>query len=777
MLFFKKFRKPLLACFLAAASVLPAPAQVQTLKKIIDQQTPAPPPAPAEKPDDVKTRLLQWQKEAREALARLEDPAAAGSQPAGITAADLEERRRDTEQTAMNIGRYLKAMDDAVTQSKTVHAARDESAAWVSFKEQPPYSIMMLDELRNEQDAIQGKLSSYESSMVVFQKTLSAVLNEAKVNEEIVNKLPVNGDDVAKWRLDAARTKSRLLAVRAGLIQCNCEILGYQIAVAKTELSLLGRKIKVAKAGARFSKEDLNKIDVATTDRKASFRKEMEAVVKRQKAAALTRKQEQAALDALVAAAPEGKPPEGFEMAKFRVDIADERVETLQTISEVFENLIQLEVFTLDSYRDRKAFLDAATEDAKAKSLTSLKELLDRLRAWEVFASNEISGVSADLSKLDARSASVAADDPRLPPLAEQRKIKAEKLAVYQRLIQSVIAELKLLERWTADYTPKKEEEGKFYQGASSLATKAWDVVKSIWSFEVTHTEEKFEVDGQVFTKKTPVTLGELLRALLFFTIAYWVLARIANKIQRGMVGRGHVADAQAKTLRNWAMIVVGVFLAIGTLSLLKIPITVFAFFGGALAIGLGFGSQTLIKNFICGIIVLFERKIRVGDIVDVGGLTGTIIEINTRSSVLRGGDGKETLIPNSYFLDNRITNLTLSNRRVRRTLTVGVAYDSKAQDVTATLKEIVERHGLVLKEPAPIVTLDGFGGSGLDFMIYFWTEFNDKTNGDVVASDIRFMIEKRFGELDIKLAAADRDMPVRMAQPLQIEWINKPVE
>ena len=773
MLFLTKFRKPLLACLLAAASALPAPAQVQTLKKIIDPQTSAPPPAPAEKPDDVKTRLLQWQKEAREALARLEDPAAAGSQPAGITAADLEERRRDTEQTAMNVGRYLKSLEEAVTQSKTVQAARDESAAWVSFKEQPPYSIMMLDELRNEQDAMRGKLSSYESSMVVFQKTLSAVLNEAKVNEEIVNKLPVNGDDVAKWRLDAARTKSRLLAVRAGVIQSNCEILGYQIAVAKTELSLLDRKIKIANAGARFSKEDLNKIDAAAADRKASFRKEMESVVKRQKTAVLTRKQEQAALDALVAAAPEGKPPEGLEMAKFRVDIADERVETLQTISEVFENLIQLEALTLDSYRDRKAFLDAATEEAKAKALASLNDLLDRLRAWEVFASNEISGVSADLSKLDARSASVAADDPRLPPLAEQRKIKAEKLAIYQRLVQSVAAELKLLERWTADYTPKKEEDRKFYQGASSLATQAWGVVKSIWFFEVTHTEEKFEVDGQVFTKKTPVTLGELLRALWFFTIAYWVLARIANKIQRGVVGRGHVAEAQAKTLRNWAMIVVGVFLAIGTLSILKIPITVFAFFGGALAIGLGFGSQTLIKNFICGIIVLFERKVRVGDIIDVDGVIGTVVEVNTRSSVIRGADDVETMIPNSLFLENRVTNWTLSSAKMRRSLRVGVAYGTEPQTVMAILTESAARHGLICKHPEPFAVFEDFGDNALIFSLYFWVELGGNTSAMVVTSDLRLMIEKRFSDAGIGIPFPQRDLHLRTDQPIQVQLSN----
>ncbi|RYD18690.1 MAG: mechanosensitive ion channel, partial [Verrucomicrobiaceae bacterium] len=178
-----------------------------------------------------------------------------------------------------------------------------------------------------------------------------------------------------------------------------------------------------------------------------------------------------------------------------------------------------------------------------------------------------------------------------------------------------------------------------------------------------------------------------------------------------------------------------------------------------------------LIKNFISGIIVLFERKIRVGDIVDVGGMSGSVTEINTRSSVLRGGDGKETLVPNSYFLENRVTNLTLSNRRVRRTLSVGVVYGSEVSLVLATLKECVERHGLILKDPAPIVTLDDFGDKALVFMLYFWTEFNDKTNGDVVSSDIRLMIEKRFTELGITLAGADQELAVRMALPPDMDW------
>ena len=734
---------------MACVAILPQPAaaQVQTLKKVLESQQPAA-PAAAEKPDDAKARLQQWLKEAREALARFEDPAAAGSQPAGITAADLEERRRDAEQTVITIGRYLTTLDTAAAAGKAVQAAREAGAAWVGFKEKPPYPITMVDELRNEQDAVRGKLASHESSLVVFQRTLDEVLAETKAQEEAANKLPVGGDDVAKWRMEAARAKSRLLAARAGVVQSNCEAVSYQIEVAKQELALLERKIKAAKAGASFSKEDLSKIETASDERKNAYRKELEAIAKRQKPAQAARKQERVAFDELVAAAPVGTQPPGLELAKLRMEVADERSDTLQTISESLENHIQLENLIFEAYQNRRAFLDASDQVARDKALASLNFLLDRIRAWEIFSGNEIPGVEADISRLDSRAASIGADDPRSALLVEQRRVKVEKLAVFQRILQGIVSQRKLLERWVDDFTPKKEEKQDIYHGVSNLASKSWALVKSVWSFEVTHTEEKFEVDGQVFTKKTPVTLGELLRALFFFSIAYGLIARISKRIQRSVVGRGHIADAQAKTLRNWAMIVVSVFLAIGTLSLLKIPITVFAFFGGALAIGLGFGSQTLIKNFICGIIVLFERKIRVGDIVDVGGLAGTVTEINTRSSVLRGADGKETLIPNSYFLDNRITNLTLSNRRVRRLLLVRVSVKAPVQMVVTILKECVERHGLILKDPTPFVTLEDIVENANIFGIYYWTEFNDKTNSDVVASDLRLMAEKKIGEI-----------------------------
>jgi small-conductance mechanosensitive channel len=260
-----------------------------------------------------------------------------------------------------------------------------------------------------------------------------------------------------------------------------------------------------------------------------------------------------------------------------------------------------------------------------------------------------------------------------------------------------------------------------------------------------------------------------LLRALLFFFIGYRISSALATRIQNSVVERGHIAEAQARTLRTWLMIVVGVFLAIGTLSFLKIPLTVFAFFGGALAIGLGFGMQTLIKNFISGIIVLAERKVRVGDILDVDGIVGTVSEINTRSSVVRGFDGVETMIPNSVFLENRVTNWTLSSAKVRRDVRVGVAYGTPPHKVMDILKESAGRHGLILKDPEPIAVFEDFGDNSLIFVLYFWLELGDNTSSTVVASDLRLMIEKQFTESGIGIPFPQRDMHLTTEKPIEV--------
>jgi small-conductance mechanosensitive channel len=770
----------LAACFLTAILPPPAAGQITSLKKLADASAPAQ-PAPPETPEEARDRLTQWLQDARDSLARLEAPEATTSLPEGISAEELADRRRDLEQMILTSSRSLKNISAVTDARKALEGSRNEDAAWTSFKENPPYSLLMVDELLNERDAIQVKLTSYESSLTNLEGLLVNILSSTKISEDNVSAKIVElqqatpaTQEAAKWRLEAARTKSRQLAIRADGIKTSGESLRVRIADAKIELSLLERKIRIAKSNSRFNDEDLAKITKLSEARKLALRKEQDTLARRLKTAMATRAQAQDALDALGPTPPAGKPPEGLDLAKFRLEVAEGRVDTMQSLGEGLDGLIQLENIVWESYQNRRSLINATDPADRSKASDALVALLDRARAWEKVLENEMAGSSADLSKLESRAASISAEDPRFSLLNEQRATKSENFAMLQRFAQVVSAQRKLLQRWTADFADPSQKTD-WFQRISSLGVTSRSALAKIWSFEVMSFEDKVEVEGRTITGSIPVTLGMLLRALSFFIIGYWIFARLAKRLQKSLVTRGHIADAQARTLRKWAMIVVGMFLAIATLSFLKIPLTVFAFFGGALAIGLGFGTQTLIKNFISGIIVLAERKVRVGDVLDVEGIIGTVIEINTRSSVIRSADDVETMIPNSLFLENRVTNWTLSTRRMRRSLRVGVAYGSSPQQVIEILTESTDRHGLICKEPAPFAVLEDFGESALVFQLYFWLELKGKTNPMIVTSDLRLMIEKRFVEADIRLPFPQRDVHLSADLPLQVEWAGKP--
>lgn len=738
-------------------------------------EKPAKEAAPAaETPEATEARLQQWLKEARAAFTRINEPGAESQLPEGIDAAALADYRRDLEQIILGINRHQKILASIPEARKALEVARAADAAWTGFTDKPPYSILMIDELVNQQDSIRGKAASYRSSLELFGRTLTGIQDEARRDEESDRRVLADAadnpgnDSAAKWKLTANRAKSRSLALRATYLQSNVALLQDQAEAAKIQLSLLDRQISIAKKNPSFSEEDLAKVKKAAADRKAALRKETAAIRKRLQDANAVKIRMQATLDALLKATPAGTPldqtPE-LALATVKMEASETRVESLQVVAETLESLEQLESYIPDAYQNRRVLMVSRDQKEREAALRELRTRFDRLNAWDIVAGNELVAIHADIGKQESRATSIAGEDPRLLPLHEIRAALWDKQTVKQRVSQSISTQRRLLKRWLDEFDQSeiaKPLTEKVSQGAAFTR----DCLKRIWGFEVFHYDDTVMIGGVPITEKRGVSLGRFIVAFVFFGIAYVILRRINNRLQSVVVRRGHVAEAQAKTLSNWLMIVIGFLLAVATLNFLKIPLTVFAFFGGALAIGLGFGTQTLIKNFICGIIVLFERKIRVGDIVDIGSGPGTITEINTRSSVLRGGDGKETLVPNSLFLENRVTNLTLSNRRVRRMLSVRAAPASSPQQVADILKECVERHGLILKEPTPIVTFEDLAETANLFAIYYWTEFNEKTNADVVASDLRFMIEKRFSETGIERTAAVKNEPVKTNSP-----------
>ncbi|WP_306535528.1 mechanosensitive ion channel family protein [Geobacter sp.] len=294
-----------------------------------------------------------------------------------------------------------------------------------------------------------------------------------------------------------------------------------------------------------------------------------------------------------------------------------------------------------------------------------------------------------------------------------------------------------------------------------------------IWNFELFAVEDTVEVGGQKIITSRGVTVGKSAGAVILFFAGYMVIAFLGRRLQRVLVSRFGVNEQNANVMRRWLVAVFAFILLVLTLNLARIPLTVFAFLGGALAIGVGFGTQTLIKNFISGILLLIERKVRVGDIVEVEGVVGRVTEVDIRSSTVLGFDGVETLIPNASFLENKVTNWTHTSPQMRRVLRVGVAYGSPVQAVSEVLMECAGRHGLILNTPEPVVLFEDFGDNSLIFALYFWIEMLPQVNALKVASDLRFMIEKRFAEKGIIISFPQRDVHFDTGRPLKVHIVS----
>jgi small-conductance mechanosensitive channel len=223
---------------------------------------------------------------------------------------------------------------------------------------------------------------------------------------------------------------------------------------------------------------------------------------------------------------------------------------------------------------------------------------------------------------------------------------------------------------------------------------------------------------------------------------------------------RSRGMDANIIQVVRRAIYILGlIVLSISALDLLNVPLTAFAFISGAVAIGVGFGAQNIINNFISGWILIWERPISINDFIETGGVSGTVEEINTRSTKIRRVDGVHLLVPNSKLLEETVTNWTLEDKLYRCTVRVGVVYGSDVDKVKSLLEKAVVDHDLILSEPAPQVIFEDFGDSSLVFDAYFWVYSVGDKSAREIRSDIRFTVNHLFSDNDIAIAFPQRDI------------------
>jgi small-conductance mechanosensitive channel len=259
------------------------------------------------------------------------------------------------------------------------------------------------------------------------------------------------------------------------------------------------------------------------------------------------------------------------------------------------------------------------------------------------------------------------------------------------------------------------------------------------------------------------VTVGQLVLISLLLCAGVYG-GRIVQQIAARRLAKGHMQPDAAHALERILFYVIVVAVAMTALSLLHIPLTAFAFISGAVAIGVGFGAQNIINNFISGWILMSERPVRIGDIVEIGDATGVVETIGARSTRIRRVDGVHVLVPNSAMLEQTVVNWTLVDKHIRTTLRVGVAYGSPVRKVADLIREAVDEQSAVLQEPAPAVIFEDFGDSALVFDVYFWCDVGGERMLRQIRSEIRFRLTELFAENGIEIPFPQRDVHIKNA-------------
>ncbi len=303
--------------------------------------------------------------------------------------------------------------------------------------------------------------------------------------------------------------------------------------------------------------------------------------------------------------------------------------------------------------------------------------------------------------------------------------------------------------------------EGKFFTDVKLFFSSLFNTAMEAWHFQLA------EVD------KSSITVGKVAFAFALVIFGFILSKYLSRRLATRLLPVLRFNKGAISALESIAFYFLLVLFVVIAFRIVHIPLTVFTLLGGAIAIGVGFGSQNIMSNFISGLIILAEQPIRVGDIIDFAGTRGTVKRIGARSTVVTSPENYDVIVPNSILLQSSVINWTLSNNQVKRQITIGVAYGSATERVKEVLLEVAKSLPGILPNPSPDVYFTNFGESSLDFELRFWVSVRGIGEALRIESDARFAIDKAFRENSISISFPQRDLHVDSLRPIEVKMVS----
>ena len=265
----------------------------------------------------------------------------------------------------------------------------------------------------------------------------------------------------------------------------------------------------------------------------------------------------------------------------------------------------------------------------------------------------------------------------------------------------------------------------------------------------------------------TPVGFGDIFIFILLLFVFFVISKSFSRVLSSRILAKMPLEEGTKYVLRRiteYALLIIGAIVAFQTIG---INLSGLAVIFGLLSVGIGFGLQNVASNFISGLILLFERPIRVGDRITVGDTQGDVLEIDMRATTVRSLNNISIIVPNSEFISSQVINWSHGDQKIRLDIDVGVSYSSDLETVLRSLKQVAEENSEVLKKPGPEVLLVEFGDSSWNMELRVWIP-NPKRFWQI-RSDINCAIVRKFRENHVEIPFPQRDLHLRSPKTISV--------
>lgn len=683
-------------------------------------------------------------------IAMLQEEAA--ESPANLPAANAAADESEIE--------LLKQIEVTIAQQKTMATSLNDLQTKQTELEQelsrlmtgtvedgPPFSIILLDQLNDSVASNKAKQEAREGSLIAARESVERahlILETEKKNKRQLADSE-NVDDQAKTEIAQRKVQLAEETLVLRRQELAIEEAGEQIWKLTTDLD--EAKLEIVKSGVIFSRQTLIEKTAELDVRESELKRKAELIQSEQQYAErrwLTARQE---LDSTVS------PPVGLV----------QRVESLKTIQQT----IQIEQSVVNQRLQRLPMMRAAwerrylvasnqaTRQERYQWLEDTKTQLEQLDREKRSRELKLSEARETLASISAKSDDLQPEDQAMKRWTESTyQSLAKQVELFNSSILGIESASRALTRLEI------EIEGTPSRSLAEWWEDSWAAIKRLWNYELAAIDD------------TSLTVGKCLSSLLFLIFGYFAAHWLSSLLGRRLPNLG-VDEAGAHAMESLSFYVLLMGFGLAALKYAHVPLTVFTFLGGAIAIGVGFGSQNILNNFISGLILLAERPIKAGDLIQVGDTYGNVKSIGARSTTIRTGENQDIIVPNSKFLENEVTNLTRRDDRLRTSISVGVAYGSPLEEVIRLLELAAAESSQVDERPKPFVWFNDFGDNALAFQLHFWIRAKSVSAMRKAETEVRLNVDRHFRENGISIAFPQRDLHLSSEAPIEFKMVR----